>query len=482
MASIRKEPNGSYRILIICPDGRRRSIKLDKDGKRRGDSGKAAAETVKSHLEHIVAQLNANQPICKATGEWIRGTTAVMRRRLASAGIIQFEETNRVTLGDFLESYFKGREVKASTKTFYEHTRKRLDEFFKSDTALEDIDAMKARSFREWLVTSNKRNKPIKPKKERENAKNAKPVPVDLAQNTIRRRMGLCRQIFGQAVQDGKIQRNPFAGMSTTVKANKEREHYIPLDVFDKVMAHLSTAGQRPTAWQAYRRALFVLARIGAFRIPSEAQGLKWEHIAWEADPPTVSVVMSSKTEHHENRAVRRVPLLPEIETALMDLWAHAEEGAEYVFPGISGDTNLRTGLERILCAAGVEQWPKLWQNLRSSGATDFASEYPAHVAAAICGHSVEVARAFYWRATDSDLRETLDIGKRVRARCAQSVAKSAQNTPTKEDSNGGQARPENSEDIKENAVFAGENSKTEWAKRDSNPRHLLCKSSALTN
>ncbi len=97
------------------------------------------------------------------------------------------------------------------------------------------------------------------------------------------------------------------------------------------------------------------------------------------------------------------------IETELLKLFAKAEEGAEYVFPNIQADTNLRKGLTVMIQRAGVTQWPKLWQNLRASGATDFAKNLPSHVAAAICGHTEQIAKEHYWTVSVGDLDIAMD-------------------------------------------------------------------------
>jgi hypothetical protein len=186
--------------------------------------------------------------------------------------------------------------------------------------------------------------------------------------------------------------------MSTSVRSNKERKHYVDLGTFAKVLEKAPNA-----RW----RSLLVLARLAAFRIPSEAQGLKWEHIAWEAK--RISIVGSSKTEHHADRQVRIVPMFPEIEKELLKLHIEAKDGAEYVFPELRADTNLRTTLVKIIRRAGVKAWPKLWQNLRSSAATDFARSVPSHIAAAICGHTEEVAQEHYWTVEDSDLDNVIE-------------------------------------------------------------------------
>lgn len=143
-------------------------------------------------------------------------------------------------------------------------------------------------------------------------------------------------------------------------------------------------------------------ATRGCPSLPSEIAKLKWEHIDWEAK--RISIVNSAKTEQHKRRAIRALPLLPQIETGLLKLHLEAEDRAEYVFPRVSGQTILRTYRERIIRSVGVKQWPKLWHNLRASGATDFARTLPSHVAAEICGHTEEIAKEHYWQVSDSDL------------------------------------------------------------------------------
>ena len=57
-----------------------------------------------------------------------------------------------------------------------------------------------------------------------------------------------------------------------------------------------------------------------------------------------------------------------------------------------------------------IETWPKLFQNLRASCSTELAQEFPAHVAAAWIGHSVEIANKHYWQVTDDDFARA--VGK----------------------------------------------------------------------
>ena len=52
---------------------------------------------------------------------------------------------------------------------------------------------------------------------------------------------------------------------------------------------------------------------------------------------------------------------------------------------------------------AGVSSWPKLFQNLRASRATELAAEYPGHEAAEWLGHSTAIAQKHYWQVTDAN-------------------------------------------------------------------------------
>ena len=165
------------------------------------------------------------------------------------------------------------------------------------------------------------------------------------------------------------------------------------MNSFDKVLAQASNS-----KW----RSLLILSRLGGLRIPSEVASLKWSDIDWSAKRLTVK---SPKTEHHRGGDSRVVPLLKRIEDELRLHWGTSDgKHDSKVFPDVHPGTNLRSQLERFIRASGVIQWPKLWQNLRASAATDFARNHPSHVATAICGHTEEVARENYWKVTEADL------------------------------------------------------------------------------
>lgn len=367
-------------IQFVDQDGKRQTIRL-------GICNKDTAIDHKELIEALLASKLSGFSLAPRIAERVAELDGQIRARYIKTGLlpsdgITVKTKKQLLLEEYLENYFKSRshDLKQSSQIAMGHTRKRLIEYFGPKRPIVSITANDARLFRSWLATVNKRDKDDEGK--------AKP----LSANTLRRRTGFCKQIFSQAVMDGLIQRNPFVGMAASVRSNKERSQYVSMQTLIRVLKFTPNA-----KW----RAMLVLARVAALRVPSELAGLKWDHIRF--DERRILIVGSSKNERHANRHLRKIPMLPILEKHLLE-WQMECEPGEMVFPDVTGQTNLRTTLEKILVKAGVEQWPKLWQNLRASGCTDFARQLPAHIAAAICGHTEQIAKEHYWQVGDTDL------------------------------------------------------------------------------
>ena len=59
-------------------------------------------------------------------------------------------------------------------------------------------------------------------------------------------------------------------------------------------------------------------------------------------------------------------------------------------------NVNLRTHLERIIRRAGLEPWPRFFQNLRASRESELAAAYPLHVATTWIGNTARIAERHY--------------------------------------------------------------------------------------
>lgn len=112
--------------------------------------------------------------------------------------------------------------------------------------------------------------------------------------------------------------------------------------------------------------------------------------------------VRSPQTEHHEGRESRLVPLFPELRPHLEGAFDAAEPGTEFVITRYRDkNSNLRTQFERIIRKAGLQPWPKPFQNLRSTRETELAESFPIHVVCAWIGNSQAVATKHYLQVTD---------------------------------------------------------------------------------
>jgi integrase len=197
---------------------------------------------------------------------------------------------------------------------------------------------------------------------------------------------------------------NPFAEMKgDVVQANRTRDRFVTREDAAKVLEACPDS-----QWSL----LFALSRYGGLRCPSEHLALRWADVDWNLNRLTIH---SPNTERHgAEHATRIFPIFPELRLYLEDVWELAKDEVLAMDPAErakarvitryrGANANLRTQFERIIKRAGLKPWPRLFQNLRATRATELVAEHPAHVAAAWMGHSQLVARKHYLQVTDAD-------------------------------------------------------------------------------
>ena len=106
------------------------------------------------------------------------------------------------------------------------------------------------------------------------------------------------------------------------------------------------------------------LSRFGGLRCPSEVLSVRWADVDWKRGR---IVVTSPKTEHHEGKGSRVIPIFPELRPTLEEACDAAPEGAVYIVneryrksamgPNGWRNCNLATQLNRIRLKAGIT-WP----------------------------------------------------------------------------------------------------------------------------
>jgi len=382
MASITKDPNGRKRIQYFNHAGERKTLRL-------GKASMAQAGEVKRRVELLVAaKINGTAPDVD-TSNWLASIGDDLHEKLAEHDLVAPRTRVAVpTLDAFIGDYISRRtDVKAATVTWYKQTRRCLVAFFGADRRLDEITAGDAKDFRRWLT---------RPKKKDGTGGQG------LGENTARKRCAVAKLMFADAVDRELIQRNPFGKMeSLTVGASTGRDYFVSRDEADKVLTACPDS-----EWKL----IFALSRYGGLRCPSEHLELRWGDVDFDRGRITVR---SPKTEHHEGKGERVIPLFPELrphlQAVLDELLADFDPKLNRLSeqPVIRNrratNANLRTHFCRILRRAGLSPWPKIFQNLRSTRATELAAQFPAHVAAEWMGHSTVVADKHYWRVTDAD-------------------------------------------------------------------------------
>jgi integrase len=369
MASISKQTDGRKLLQYISPLNKRRcSIQLGKVSMKEADE-------VKRQVEQLVASKLSAQALPAPTAAWIgnlKRSGSRLYDRLSEEGLVGVRLSVEDTLLEsFIDGYVASRiaSTKESTRKFWGRTKKHLLDYFGADCRLDAITLGEAKR---WVLK----------------------LKETLAENTVRRTTGVARQFFSEAVDLGLLDSNPFSQKSLPVatRGNKERMEFITVETINKVI------DQCPDAqW----RLLVTLARFGGLRVPSEALSLKWEDINWDSGRMTVR---SPKTEHHEGRTMRVVPIGEELMQHLEEAFELAEDGDVYCIERYRDRTaNLRTHFQRIIEKAGVKIWPRLWQNLRSTRQTELTREHPAHVVACWMGNSPKIANEHYLQVTEED-------------------------------------------------------------------------------
>ena len=366
---------GTWRILYVDTDGRRRTLRLGKMAHR-------TAQAIQRHVDVLLAARISGQPIPRETAAWLNGIGQPLRRKLARLGLVD-ATPNLPTLGEWLRDYVKSRtQVKPATRVAWGHAIRNLLEFFGEDRRIDLITPRDADRFAEYLRSCG------------------------LRPATVGRRILLARQFFRAAVRARFIMENPFTDVKSHPQVNPARQRFISREVIDRILAQCPTPH-----WQL----LVALARYGGLRCPSEILSLKWDDIDWENRRIRVTC---HKTQHHPGREFRIVPIFPEILPYLERVFELAQPGDAYVFPeymrrrakGPRGwaNCNLRTQLARIIHRAGLEPWPRLFQNLRASCETELAEVFPAHVVAAWLGNTPRVAERHYLQVTEEHFQAAI--------------------------------------------------------------------------
>ncbi len=212
--------------------------------------------------------------------------------------------------------------------------------------------------------------------------------------------MNIAKTIFSKARVWKLLPSSPFEHMKSGSQANPARAHYISKADAAKLIDACSSV-----EWEA----IIGLARYAGLRCPSEIRELKWADLNWDQKALTVR---SPKTEANPAHAVRVVPVCEELQPILLRLFERAKEGAVEMVPQAHvSHAALYRGMERIIARAALTAWPKVFNNLRASCATDWASEIPLADSSRWLGHSPAIAAKHYLQPNDRHFKSVTESG-----------------------------------------------------------------------
>jgi integrase len=330
---------------------------------------------VKTKIEDVIAAKIAGHAPVTSTLEWIaqqQKQSSKLFQKLADLDLVHREHRPdaKDTLDAFIDSYIDSRtDVKEGTIVTYRQVRKRLVDYFGENRRLADITVGEAKQWRRHLLKNG------------------------IREATANRSASTASQFFTAAIELKVIIDNPFSSLPKVVRGNHDKYHFIDRSTIEKVIEACPSA-----EW----RLLVGLARYAGLRIPSEAVLLKWEDISLDSNTMTIT---SPKTAHH-GKGIRACPIFPGLLPLLEDARETAPAESVFVLQHYRNPTqNLRTHFQRIIKKAGVEPWVKLWQNLRSSCATELADKYPEHVLTKWLGNTPKIAKEHYLQVTDEHWR-----------------------------------------------------------------------------
>ncbi len=362
MSSVYKQGN-SY--LLQVGVGRARQVR------RLGDLTRDGAKTVEHHVEQIERSRKAAVSLPAATATWLGDITDDLHAKLAALGLVapRSRPDNGgipTTIGRLWEDFLSRRpDLKKWTRSNLEQTKLRCIEFFK----LKPVAAItqgEAKDFRRWLV--EKKYSPA----------------------TVAGFVNKTRQLLNDAIDHGLLSSNPFRKVGGGSQVNEERRFYVSREAIERVMDKAPN-----DEWKL----LIALGRYGGLRIPSEVVGLKISDIDLERSRITIA---SPKTEK-QGKAKRVIPLWPELRPLMETVVKKAATDQVRLLPFILPGYNPHTQFVRLIERAGLNPWPKVWQNLRSTRETELLKDFPIHVVCGWIGNTERIARRHYLQTTDAD-------------------------------------------------------------------------------
>jgi integrase len=368
-----------FSVRFTAPDGNRRTIAA-------GTTSKSKAENLAKKIDALIGlSRNGIDPLHDPQlASWLHSLGDATRKRLERVGLIKeaHRGSEEVLLCPELDALLERRRrtCKQSTILNVEHAVRNLKAFF-GNVPIRSIRARGALDFQDYLLKNEALTTRSTKHKEQ------------LSEATRRKRLSNARMIFEEFVTRELIESNPFKskGIETTAVPNRERDYFVTIEETQRILDVCPTQ-----EWQL----VILLMRFGAIR-PCELLPIRVSDVDLKRQRVRI---FSPKTERYKGKAVRWIPIFPELQVALKTAVALSLSQDEYLVKVHRHTTaGYHARIKRLVKRAGLKLWTKLLQNIRATRATELEKERGGLVASMWAGHSEVVARTNYWQVRDCD-------------------------------------------------------------------------------
>lgn len=353
MASLYKRAGKYWMLQFATPDKSVKRIHL-------GEIPDRTAQRLRDKVEMLVQAAYFGMPPDESLNRWVVSIADTpLATKLQAAGLLKQSLPRK--LESFLDEYIRMRtDVKENTRKHMVSSKNRILGFFSPEIGLSEVNRGGAEAFKIHLLGK-------------------------FSSATAGRTLKAAIQFFEYAKDCKLILENPFKRLKIPKQTNESNRYFVDRETSQKILDAQTSI---------HKKLVFALARYGGLRIPSEVINLKWEDVDWDKKR---ILVYSPKTEHHEGKEKRFIPLFPELVSILREAQDLNQGVSRFVCGKVrSGTLNLRTGLLKTLKSLGIKPWPKLFVNLRSSRETELVERFPLHVVTEWIGHTPEIAAKHY--------------------------------------------------------------------------------------
>ena len=375
MASLILKPTGKYMVKFYR-DKRPVHMMLPTGNKKQ-------AQTILNMVDRRLVQIKTGEPD-RVLDNWVAELSDDMRSRFERCGLLDALPESKVFV-DVSQEYLDTKAVvwKKLTLAHRTHEHRRLVEFF-GNKAIDTITKRDSTALLNWLVSDQK-----------------------LAPISVNKILKLAGSVYDFAVDNEYISKaNPFNGVRVPNKVQRQKA-YISPEYTEKLIESCPTV-----AWKT----MIALLRYGGLR-PAEAIIARWSDVDWEANTFTFR---SPKTERHEGKEQRTIPLFPRLKTALEEAQKVASNKDTYILAGNGWDSKrqaIADGKAGTLCEmtdfvkkAGLPNPGSIPTNMRGSCSTDLKQSFPEFVVDSWLGHSSNIAHKHYDVVTASNMRLATEI------------------------------------------------------------------------